>query len=332
MSLILIIHQDIDIGRKDEADTLTQLEEISSILKNLGHSVEKHSCKSLSDIEYAVNLYKPQMVFNLVESLGGSDRYIYLAAGMLEISGVAFSGNKAAALYLTSDKQLLKRVLSSKNIAVPPEADNGNETEKYIVKSTSEHASFGIDKDSVITGAKQALKLVDQKTAELGGTWFAENYIEGREINVSLLEGKDEVIILPPAEILFIDFDKNYPRIVDYNAKWNNDSHSYKNTPRCFIKENDDITETIKDIALRCWSAIGLSGYARIDLRVDKTGKPWVIDVNANPCLSSDAGFIASAKEYGMTQQKVIKHLIENSLYVCNKNENRRVADKRFIA
>ena len=98
-------------------------------------------------------------------------------------------------------------------------------------------------------------------------------------------------------EIVFVDYPDDKPRIVDYDAKWAADSFAYNNTPRDFGIEKSDarLARKLKRMALDCWRVFGLAGYARVDFRVDAMGKPWVIDVNTNPCITPDAGFAATA-------------------------------------
>jgi D-alanine-D-alanine ligase len=307
---ILVIHQAIDESRADEADTLLQAKEIETHLNNLKHETTRLGFEKIAQLEIAIMEYKPDAVFNLVESLSGSDRFAYLAPALLESQKLSFTGNSALPLILASEKIKLKHLLSSQDVPTPIGMDSNKET-RFIVKSVSEHASFGIDENSIVTGLNAAQTLIELKTQKYGGEWLAEEYIEGREFNLSLLETQNGMLLLPPAEILFEGFAENAPRIVDYKAKWDESSHAYNNTPRQFC----EVTEDMKSIAAKTWKALGLRGYARIDLRMDSNGKLWVIDINPNPCLSSDAGFMASAKQYGIESQEVINTILENRIY-----------------
>ena len=130
-----------------------------------------------------------------------------------------------------------------------------------------------------------------------GGECFAEAYIDGREFNLSLLASKAGPQVLPPAEIRFEDYPEGKTRIVGYRAKWHESSFEYLHTVRSFEfpPEDDELLSRLKDLAVRCWSLFDLRGYARVDFRVDRDGRPWVLEVNVNPCLSPDAGFFAAA-------------------------------------
>jgi D-alanine-D-alanine ligase len=117
---------------------------------------------------------------------------------------------------------------------------------------------------------------------------------------------------LPAAEILFDNFPDDAPKIVDYAAKWDTESPEYKATTRSFDFEASDapLIEKLNLLCLKCWDLFSLQGAVRIDFRVDEDGNPWVLEVNANPCLSADAGFMAAALKGSATPQDVMKRLI----------------------
>lgn len=312
---VLVLHQTVDESRADEADTLLQAEEITAHLRALGHQAARAHAASLGEMETLLRREKPEAVFNLVESLNGADRFAYLAAGLLETMQTPFTGNSARALLLASDKLTLKALLQAKGIACPHGLEAGEDAH-YIVKSVSEHASFGLDAHSVVSGAKAARQLIAAKTTQHGGEWLAEEYIEGREFNLALLETDRGMLLLPPAETVFEEFPEGAPHIVDYAAKWDENSHAYHHTPRRFGHS----AESLQPLAQRVWDALALRGYARVDIRMDAAGKCWVIDVNPNPCLSADAGFMAAANEHGLTPRDVVRSTLENRVYAGSKH------------
>ncbi|MDD2943289.1 MAG: ATP-grasp domain-containing protein [bacterium] len=305
---LLVLHQTIVPGRADETDTLLQAEEVCQCLAALGHNPVRGEVATLSEIEKLLEQIKPDVVFNLVESLSGEDRFAFLAAGLLEMHGVPFTGNSAATLLFSFDKLLVKRLLVNSELHTPRGLEAGNV--RYIVKSASEHASFAIGPENVVLGVENAKKLLQEKQHKHGGTWLAEEYIEGREVNLALLGYAEEFILLPPAEILFQSFAEEMPQIIDYSAKWDTESFSYQHTPRRFIPT----MPSFFPLAHECTRRLGLTGYSRIDLRIDADDTPWIIDVNPNPCLSSDAGYIAAAQEIGLGQEDVIKRILEVAL------------------
>jgi D-alanine-D-alanine ligase len=314
-SSALILHDAVVEGADaDQQDTLVQVRTVARALSALGYRVTVQSLDLDLTAFDKLAARPPSLVFNLVESLGGSGRLIHLVPSVLEDRRIAFTGCGAEAQFLTSNKPLAKRVMTAAGIATPewgvlprPKCEPGT---RYIVKSAWEHASIGISRDSLVAGS-----LVGRRLRRLDpdgrGDWFAERYIEGREFNISVLDGRDGPEVLPIPEMLFVDYPPDRPRIVDYEAKWDLESFAFHNTVRCFAERPADraLKSRLAAVARQCWQAFGLRGYARIDFRVDADGRPWVLEVNANPCLSPDAGFLAAAAEAGYGPDQVVARI-----------------------
>jgi D-alanine-D-alanine ligase len=189
---------------------------------------------------------------------------------------------------------------------------------RAIVKAVWEHASFGMDDDAVVSLAPD-LDLDDvlfEREAATGKQYFAEQFIEGREFNLTVLGGPNGPLVLPPAEIDFGAFPDGKPHIVGYRAKWDAGSFEYHHTPRRFSYPPEDaaLLERLTDLAERCWREFDLRGYARVDFRVDRAGQPWILEVNANPCLSPDAGLAAAVEQSGMGYDRMIEAIVEDAL------------------
>jgi D-alanine-D-alanine ligase len=122
---------------------------------------------------------------------------------------------------------------------------------------------------------------------------------------------------MPPAEMVFHNFGDDIPKIVDFKAKWVAESFEYENTIREFPRNklNHILGEKIKELALRCWEVFGLKGYARVDMRIDKEENPYVIEVNANPCMSPDSGLVAATTEAGLPITVVLQRIINDLNY-----------------
>ena len=189
---------------------------------------------------------------------------------------------------------------------------DGTQRGPWIVKSVWEHASLGLDDASVVRDEAAVPALLDSRAAEFGGRWFAEAYVPGRELNVAIIATADGPTPLPIAEIRFKDFPPEKPQIVGYAAKWHGDSFEYRNTVREFVRDSALAARAV-ELALRCWEAFELDGYARVDLRVATDGTPWVLEVNANPCLSPDAGFAAALAEAGIEFETAVAWLLDDA-------------------
>jgi D-alanine-D-alanine ligase len=315
---ITLVHSVVDLSRPDEADTLAQVQSIEAALARLGYAVSTWPVGLDDRTIRAIARRRPIVVFNLVESIGGDGQIIHVIPRLLARHHLAYTGSDSEALYTTSHKLIAKRLIQAEGLPTPEWSRSGTglpQAAKVIVKSVDEDASFGLDAGSVVA-AKFAANEIVARQALFGGRFFAETYIEGREFNISLLEFRDGVRVLPPAEILFRDVEPERPRIVDYAAKWDPSDPAYEGTPRtfAFAAEDKPLLDRLGQIALRCWEVFGLSGYARVDFRVDAEANPWVLEVNANPCLSPDAGFAAAANEAGIGFDALIGTLVDSAI------------------
>jgi D-alanine-D-alanine ligase len=254
----------------------------------------------------------PALVFNLVEAVGGEGRLIHLPACVLDTLGLPYTGAPSGALYATTDKPLAKRLMAGAGLPTPEPWTPAARAGTFIVKSAFEDASIGLDDDSVAPASAMA-GLIEARRRRFGGEWFAEAYVEGREFNVPLLEGEDGAPeLLPVGEMEFVGFGDGRPRIIGYAAKWDPASPEYHGTPRTFAPKPGDgpLRARLAGLALAAWRLFGLRGYARVDFRVDREGRPHVLEVNANPCLSSDAGFVAAADEAGLDQAELVRRIV----------------------
>jgi len=188
----------------------------------------------------------------------------------------------------------------------------------YIIKSTTEHASLGLEDDCVLTlGSPADAAAAQKKFAQRfkSKQFFAEKFIPGREFNISILSGPEGPEVLAPAEIIFTNFGQR-PAIVGYKAKWSESSPEYANTQRSFSFNDSDreLLTTLRATALACWQEFGLRGYARVDFRVDENNQVWVLEINANPCLARDAGFMAAAGHSGYEPETVIDRIMRATM------------------
>lgn len=292
--VLVVYDEDAAGGAPDARDALDQAAHVAGALAELGVESEVLPIGlDLAPLERRLAAASGTAVFNLVESLGGRAALIHLVPTLLEALGVPFTGCTAAAQQLSSNKLLAKRRLVAAGLPTPELLDASKHGGPWIVKSVWEHASVGLDDASVVADASAALALIEKKREELGGEWFAERYVSGRELNVALLATPEGVRTLPVAEIEFDAFPPGKPRIVGYAAKWDPESFEYRATPRRFGVETE-LAARAAALAVDCWHAFGLTGYARVDFRVGTDGRLSILEINANPCLSPDAGFAAA--------------------------------------
>lgn len=300
----------------DQLDTLVQARAVANALSACGFTCRQFAFNNdPGAMSSALRGHGSDVVFNLVESVSGHGDLAHLAPAWLEAEGIPFTGSSSDCILLTTDKPAAKRWMRSVGIPVPADFDPDAACDvdlPFIVKSRSEDASLGLDPQSVVKAAEVPGRIENCRT-RYGGDWFAEQFVEGREFNVALLEIQGQVRVLPPAEIVFEGFPEHQPRIVDYRAKWDPESVEYRTTQRVFPRAGHDraLLQQLGAIALRCWRLFGLSGYARVDFRVDAAGTPFVLEVNANPCLSPDAGFAAALEQAGIAYPQATMLILE---------------------
>lgn len=342
----------------DDRDVLVQRDAILAALTECGHGCQSLACTlDLETARRRLLELRPDVVFNLVESLGGSDRLAHLFPALLETLAIPYTGNTAAALWLTNNKPAAKRRLvvaglptPAQLIAADPQSLNPNPQPlagRFIIKAIWEHASFGLRDDAIVDvpDAATLRRLVAERSARLGRECFAEQFIAGREFNLSLLCGQQvpsadaahelarlhrrgmpggdpgtqniaTVQVLPPAEIDFSAFPPGKPRIVGFEAKWDAQSFEFQGTPRRFDFPPADqpLLDQLRRLALRCWEAFDLRGYVRVDFRVDEAGQPWILEINTNPCLSPDAGYAAALHRAGIRYADAIERIVEGAM------------------
>jgi len=326
MKKIVILHSEIAADAPDdELDCLVQARAIAEALSALHYEpallpFELNLNKNIAMLQSL----KPAAVFNIVETLNARGSLIHFAPALLDVLKIPYTGCGTEAVFQTSNKPLAKKMMRFAGIATPDWVEQSGFTSQrdeggsYLIKSSWEHASIGLDENSLIpyTGKDRLLKEMKLREEKLGGSCYAEAYIEGREFNVALLSDKTGVRALPIAEMMFQDYGPDKLKIVDYRAKWHADSFEYNNTIRKFDFPEEDapLISALSDLALQCWNVFSLRGYARVDFRVDGNGNPWALEVNTNPCLSPDAGFAAALARADIKYSEAIGLIMENAL------------------
>lgn len=332
MQIVILHNEVLDGASASDRDVLVQRDAVAAALAPLDHRFTSFACSlNLEQGAAWLRQNRPDLVFNLVESLAGTDRLMPLVTLLLDALNLPYTGCPSAAILLTGDKLAAKRALRAAGLPTPgwhsnrarstPDRPRSPGTtvggpRRYIIKAIGEHASVGLEDDAVVavrTGAELG-ELIRDRSERMGHPCFAERYIDGREFNLSLLEdGRGRAQVLPPAEILFDGFAAGRPRIVGYRAKWAEESAEYVGTPRRFEFPPSDaaLLRRLRGLARRCWRLFGLRGYARVDFRVDASGRPWILEVNANPCLSPDAGFAAALQQAGIPYSQAVRRIVD---------------------
>ena len=323
MRVLILYDEPAPDAPADGLDVLDQVEVVEVGLRALGHRTERLGLSADAAVaSAAIAAASTDITFNLVESFAGRGRLIHLAPTLLEALGRAYVGAPAEAVFATSNKLVSKCVMAAANLPTPAWIDPANlagdddfQPGTYIVKSVWEHASIGLDEDSVIEATTRAevLGAIADRLPALGYSGFAERYVDGREFNLSVIaDGELGARVLPPAEIVFEGYGPDKRRVVGYRAKWDPESYEYSHTPRRFDlpRSDDALVSELERLALAAWRRFDLAGWARVDFRVDPSGRPWILEVNTNPCLSLDAGFAAALDRAGITRTEALERIL----------------------
>jgi D-alanine-D-alanine ligase len=183
-----------------------------------------------------------------------------------------------------------------------------------IVKPSREDASIGIDHASIVYNANELRKRVRYVIEQFDQPALVEEYIDGRELNVAVL-GNRKLEALPISEIDMSTLPKDYPRIITYNAKWLKGTAEYEHTRGvCPALLPPELETRMKALAIEAVQLIGTRDYARVDFRLSKDHKPYILEVNPNPDISDEAGFARSARAAGYTFDTMVQKIIETAL------------------
>jgi len=301
----------------DELDVLDQVAHIEKHLIELGISVYRKGItgKFMSEVE-ELKEEKPDFVFNLVESINNKGELIYFVPALLSLYSIPYSGISFEAIFLTTNKTICSKIMKTAGINnpgsyLPSQISLLKPGGKYIIKPIWEDGSLGITDKSVF----ECKPGFEEKFTGLDDAhWFIEDFIDGREFNISVIAGKDGPEVLPPAEIVFVNYGEDRPKIIDFKAKWEMESFEYINTVREFPGNqlSDKLLSNLRNAAVSCWNLFNLKGYARVDVRTDSDGNVFVIEINGNPCISPDGGFVAATREAGYAFTEVLQRIIND--------------------
>lgn len=268
----------------------------------------------------AVAAIDEDVIVNLVECWRGIARFEIGVAWALELRGIPYTGADPRALALCLEKPLTRAVLADAGVPVPrgfvartvEDADAVPEGGAWIVKPAAQDASHGIDRDSVARGRDAVRARVAALRGRSIGPALIEEYVDGRELNVSILEQGGAPRVLPIAEIDYANFPTGAPRILTFASKWDPASDDYRGSPAVPAQLSPDLRARVEAVALGAWRALGLRSYGRVDLRLDARG-PFVIDVNPNPDLSRGAGLCFAAERAGLSYEATVRGIIEEA-------------------
>lgn len=301
---------------QDVAAVLGNVHEIRDILRARGHEVELLPLR-LHDFRWISRVRRSDFVFNLCEGINGHARFEDFVVGTLELTGIPFTGCRAWPISVCHRKHVANTLLQAAGLPVPRFLlAPGNKIPAdfplpAIVKPNAEDASVGIDAGAVCTTRKALRQRVAQMLEQFEEV-IVQQYVDGREFNVGFVGAE----ALPVSEISFAAMPEGKWPIVTYQAKWVPGSEEDRGTePICPARIPADQARRIVATAREAWALLGgCEGYGRVDLRVDASGQPWILEVNPCPDLSSDAGLARMGRARGWDYGELVSRVVEEAL------------------
>jgi D-alanine-D-alanine ligase len=298
--------------------------DVKQALLTLGHEVQVIGVyDALDPIRKSVEDWKPHIAFNLLEDFAGISAFDYSVVSFLELLRLPYTGCSPRGLLLARDKALSKKLLTYHRINVPdfmvfPFSNKigrlRNLKFPMIVKSLMEEGSIGIAKSSVVESEaelRERIALIHEKTQ---GDAIAEEYIEGRELYVTVL-GNQKLETLPIRELVFGEVPAGEPKVATYRVKWNEDYRKRWGIEYQFARSlPNGMPEQVSRLCKRVYRALDMNGYGRIDLRLTPTNEISVLEANPNPGIARDEDCTLSALKSGMSYEDFIQRLLNLGL------------------
>jgi D-alanine-D-alanine ligase len=317
---------------------MTEILALRDALAGGGHDVTLFAVDDPSVLSRFLDQNKPDLIFNRCEEfLDNADLEMNVAA-TFELFKARYTGSPAPTLAIALDKGITKAILQAHGIPTAAYAVISNPSEipvalekrrrdsrvprsntapvfPMIVKPVREDGSLGIDVHAVVHNCDELEQRVSFVHRQFRQPAIVEEFIEGREVNIGVLAREPgEFETLPIAEIIFDRLPSGIPKIVGYEAKWLVNSPCDLGTvPRCPADIAPALARRLRELAVRSAHAIGIADYGRIDMRIRSDGRPFVLEVNPNPDLSREGGFMRAAKASGRTYTDTVLEIVEKA-------------------
>jgi D-alanine-D-alanine ligase len=320
------------LGKDPDVLILDTIEAVEVALASAGNQVVRVPVNPDGRWVERVRRGKFDLVFNLCEGIDGVGALEPAVISALELMGVPYSGASSYTAALCLRKHVINGLLDRAGLPVPkfavvtPGSPLPSVGFPAICKPAAEDASIGIEQKSVVRNVRSLAARVEAMHTRWDEI-VVQRFVDGREVNVGIIGDT----ALPVAEIDFAGMPKGMWHIVSYKSKWvTGCDEDLGSVPRCPADIPPELTAELKRIALTAWRAVGGQGYGRIDFRIDGNGRPWLLEVNANPDLAPDAGLARMAAVAGLDYPALVHAICEHGL--ARSREVQRTAERWLVA
>lgn len=325
---VLVAYNEVGEGADGELEVISEgavrdeAVAVYEALRQLGHRPSYLPVRDISRAIAHVQRCRPDVIFNLCEGYRGKSQHELAVAGVWELLGVPYTGNPPLALGMAQNKVVAKRLFTASGILTPayrvfttcPGDEALGLNFPVIAKPSEEDASLGISPGSVAQDLHQLQEVTMTLLEKFRQPVLVEEFIDGREFNVSVLDGNPPVV-LPLSEIDYSQVPAGIPRITSYEAKWLPEHPLYHGTPAvCPAQVEEGLKRRLEETALRVFQLLQGRDYGRVDMRVDAAGSVFVLEFNPNPDISLEAGYARALRVAGITFEQFVERLLTYAL------------------
>jgi len=301
------------LGKTPDLQILETVEAVEHVLDAEGNQLVRIPVHTDGRWVERVRRAKVDLVFNLCEGIDGHAQLEPAVVSALELIGVPYTGASSWTTALCLRKHAVNAALHHAGLPIPrfgvvrPGGKVPTVGFPAICKPAAEDASLGVEQRSVVRTVKGLCARIEAMH-ELWDEVIVQRFVDGREVNVGIVG--DEA--LPIAEISFDEMPKGMWKIVSYRSKWQTGSDEDAGArPYCPADLSPELTAEIQRVALTAWKVVGGEGYGRVDMRIDRSGRPWILEVNTNPDIAPDAGLARMAVAGGLDFGALIRSICE---------------------
>lgn len=325
--ILLLVHKDLvppdnleSLPDRDNTAWITEYDVLQA-LRSLGHEVKVFGLiDDIASFLQELNHFSPHIVFNLLEEFNYETQSDYKIMALLDMLGIKYTGCNPKGLLIGRDKALSKKILKYHKIGTPnfvalPKIKKRKIPKHLnfplIVKCLFEEASYGIAKASVVYSSDKLQERVEYIHNKLNQDAIIEEFIEGKELYVGVI-GHKKLTTLPIWELCFDNVENPEKEIYSRQAKWNKNYRTRKGINNTAAQLDKYIEERIIKTCKKTYQVLGLSGYARIDLRLSPDGKIYILEANPNPNIAADDEFANSAYYSKIKYPELINSILPN--------------------